>query len=54
MEIKAFLVSGCGVSMVCYDVKAVMGWVEMILDRGGVPEVKEIRGGLVNSELIGG
>jgi hypothetical protein len=33
-----YLISGCGVSMIC-DQSGVLGWVEYILDKGGTPQV---------------
>jgi hypothetical protein len=36
-----FLISGCGVSLVCPQ-DHVMGWVDFILERGGVPIIRAL------------
>lgn len=42
---QPYIVSGCGVSMICDTRKAVLEWSEYILARGAWPDIKPyIRG----------
>ena len=43
---KIWMVRGCGVSIQCTNVESIHEWVLYIIDKGGVPEVKEITGEL--------
>lgn len=42
-----YLVKGCGVSLICDNIESVHGWVAYIIEKGGVPEVSEIKGELL-------
>lgn len=37
-----YLVSGCGISVVCDDANAVVSWMQEFVERGGIPQVKEV------------
>lgn len=38
---ESWLVSGCGVSMLCHDKQSVVKWAIYMIDHGGYPEVKK-------------
>ncbi len=35
----AYLIKGCGVSIICYSLRSIYEWVDEILAKGGVPTV---------------
>lgn len=37
-----YLVSGCGISVVCDDADAVVSWMKEFVERGGIPVVAEV------------
>jgi hypothetical protein len=39
---EAFKVSGCGVSVICYDKASVLKWTAYIVQRGGIPTVNKL------------
>lgn len=39
---EAYKVSGCGVSIICYDRLAVTKWMTYIVQKGGVPTVSRL------------
>jgi hypothetical protein len=39
---EAYRVSGCGISLICYDRLSVSKWMAYIVERGGVPTVNKL------------
>lgn len=41
---NAYLVQGCGVSLICAKGASMAGWIAWIIERGGVPAVTPYKG----------